>query len=117
MLHICDPLTAQPISLRAELFTHLNSLELADSPRDDTHLEVDILVGSYHYWELTTGKTVHGSESLSAIHTKLGWVLSGPAPLHPTMRLLQPSKRLITAHTLRIDAMPCSTDELNNTLR
>ena len=33
------------------------------------------------------------------------------------MTLLQPSVSLITTHALRIDADPCSTDELNSTLQ
>ena len=70
--HICDPLTAQPVSLCAEMYDHLSSLELADSSSDEAQLEVDVLVGSDYYWELATGKTLRGKDGPVAIHTKLG---------------------------------------------
>ena len=44
-----------------------------------SHLEIDLLIGSDHYWKLVTGKVVKGGGRLTAIETKLGWVLSGPA--------------------------------------
>lgn len=51
------------------------------------------------------------------MHTKLGWVLSGPAHSVQTMMLLQPSPNLVATHTLRVDDDSRDTDELNRTLR
>ena len=115
--HICDPLTAQPVSLCAEMYDHLSSLDLADSSSDETQLEVDVLVGSDYYWELVAGKTLRGKGGPIAIHNKLGWVLSGPAHLTQTTTPLQPSMSLIATHTLKIEASPSGMDELNSTLR
>lgn len=74
---ICKPLSGQPITLCVENYSHLSQLELADS-HGEAQLEVDILIGSDYYWELTTGKTCRGESGPVAIHTRLGWVLSGP---------------------------------------
>jgi hypothetical protein len=39
---------------------------------------LDILIGSDYYWQLVTGHVIHGDDGPTAMHTKLGWVLSGP---------------------------------------
>ena len=78
--HICEPLTVQPISLCAATCDHLAQLELADSCSDDSTLEVDVLIGSDYYWDLATGEVRRGESGPVAINTRLGWVLSGPAP-------------------------------------
>ena len=36
------------------------------------------LIGADHYWQLATGKVIQGQCGPTAIHTHLGWVLSGP---------------------------------------
>lgn len=36
------------------------------------------MIGSDHYWQLATGKVIQGQSGPTAIHTHLGWVLSGP---------------------------------------
>ena len=76
--HICDALTAQPISTCTEKYDHLVQIDLADAADGNSQLEVDILVGCDHYWDLVTGKTLRGEGGPIAIQTTLGWVLSGP---------------------------------------
>ena len=112
--HICDPLSAQPISLCAETCSHLLQLDLADTSDGETLMEIDVLIGSDYYWQLTTGKVLRGDSGPVAIHTRLGWVLSGPTTLtgHP-----MPAVSLIATHTLRIDSEPCNTGRLDETLR
>ena len=58
---------------------HLLGLELADSADVSDVLEFDMLIGSDTYWDLVTGKIIRGRSGPTAIHTKVGWVLSGPA--------------------------------------
>ena len=110
--HICDPLTAQPISLCAEMYSHLSKLDLADVSNGETQLEIDVLIGSDYYWELTTGKIRRGQSGPVAIHTRLGWVLSGPTALD---RQPTPVTSLITTHALRIDSECCDMKELEDT--
>ena len=55
---ICEPLTSQPILYANENYAHLADLDLADSACGDDHLDIDILVGSDHYWKLVTGEVI-----------------------------------------------------------
>ena len=89
----------------------LSGLELADWADQESQLEVDILVGADHYWNIVTGAVTQITDGPTAIHTKLGWVLSGPIPvgspeLHTT--------NLVTTHVLRVDT---EEDPLDNSLK
>ena len=76
---ICEPLVGQPISECIKGNQHLSSLELADFAEGGSTLTVDTLIGSDYYWKLVTGGVCKGESGPVGIHTKLGWVLSGPA--------------------------------------
>ena len=56
--HICDPVRMQPISSSKNAYEHLSGLELADSGSITGELEIDILIGSDHYWRLVTGRVL-----------------------------------------------------------
>ena len=75
---ICEPLSYQPIAYTKQCYNHLANLELADSSRVGEELQIDALIGSDHYWQLVTGQIIQGDSGPTAIHTRLGWVLSGP---------------------------------------
>lgn len=111
---ICESLTAQPIAVCVEKYDHLARLELADFSDGKTGMDVDLLVGADYYWELITGTTRRGKEGPVAIHTKVGWVLSGPAP---SVEQDQQSTSLITTHTLRIGALQHDLESLDETLQ
>ena len=105
---ICDPLISQPWTSQNP---HLNRLELADWAYQESTLEVDILIGSDYYWELVTGEVSKSICGPTAIHTKLGWVFSGPIAVGD---LNQCSTNLVTTHVLRVDTQP---DPLDDRLR
>ena len=111
---ICEPLVAQPISFCVEKYNHLARLELADSSNGASAMEVDVLIGSDYYWEFATGKTSRGESGPIAIHTSLGWILSGPVPSTETGRS---SVSLVTTHTLRVDTQQHEISNLDDTLR
>lgn len=73
----------------------------------------DMLIGADYYWELTTGETSRGDVGPIVIHTKLGWVLSGPTPAAESN---EQSFSLVTTHTLHIGNLPCDTKSLSDTL-
>jgi hypothetical protein len=75
---ICEPIHGQPIVHYQELYPHLNGLDLADNIEEASPREIDVLVGSNFYWDLITGQIRQGSTGPVAIHTRIGWVLSGP---------------------------------------
>ena len=55
----------------------LQGLTLADD--SDGTATIDLLIGADQYWQFMMGKTITTAAGPTAIHTRLGWVLSGPA--------------------------------------
>ena len=98
---ICEPLVSQPIATCIEKISSFKGLEFADRADGSSSLQVDILVGSDYYWELVTGSVCRSKHGPIAIHTKLGWVLSGPMLASNHTRCLA---SLVTTHVLRVDA-------------
>ncbi len=77
---ISEPLVGHPITACVGNHPHLLGLKLADFSDAESSLPVDLLIGSDYYWGLVTGNVCRGADGPVAIHTKLGWVLSGPSP-------------------------------------
>ena len=98
---ICESLSGQPVVCAAERYPHLSKLELADAFEDGDNLDVDVLIGSDHYWKVVSGRVIQAAHGPTALKTKFGWVLSGPA--HGLSNGSHGANLLIT-HTLRIDA-------------
>ena len=110
---ICEPLTSQPIAFCTERYGYLSQLDLADDFDGKSAMNIDLLIGADHYWNQTTGRTIRGGNGPVAIHTKLGWVLSGPAP---DVGANHQSASLITSHTLHVGVVPPDTKGLDDTL-
>jgi hypothetical protein len=102
---ICHPLTSQPISDSSKLCYHLLDLELVDSALPTDTLEIDVLIGSDSYWDLVTGKIVKGENGPTAIQTRVGWVLSGPAGRQE----IAVNLTFNSVHTLKVESCPNST--------
>lgn len=111
---ICEPLITQPIATCVAENQHLASLDLADYSDGEASLEVDMLIGSDFYWDLVTGGVSRGIQGPVAIHTKLGWVLSGPVSAE---ELTHCSANLVTTHALRVDVQLGEPDGLEEQLR
>ena len=110
---ICNPLTSQPINFSGQSYDHLIGLELADSAEVSDVLEIDMLIGSDSYWSLVTGQVIRGDSGPTAIHTKVGWILSGPANhLEVAVNLA-----LASTHTLKIDVHPSMETALDDCLK
>lgn len=103
--HICDPVRTQPIDLTKTMYEHLSGLQLADSCVEVEDSKIDVLIGSDHYWKIVTGTVVRGSDGPTAIETRLGWVLSGPA--HGLQESTSLTFTAQSSHMLRVD---CFTD-------
>ena len=69
---ICEPLTAQPISLCFEKFEHLKQLDMADYSNGQDSLQIDVLIGADYYWELVTGRTSRSEGMSSSGQTTTG---------------------------------------------
>ena len=110
---ICEPIAGQPVSFCQNDFSHLAGIELADSSNGHESLEVDLLIGSDHYWDLVTGDVRRGSSGPVAICTKLGWVLSGPTSSH----LPDTPTACFVTHTLRVDGLSEDSQMLDDRLK
>lgn len=60
-----------------------------------------MLIGADFYWCFVTGEIRRGEKGPVAIHTTLGWILSGPVEGFDGTR--EVSASLVAAHTLRVD--------------
>ena len=112
--YICEPLSVQPISLCRESFEHLMTLELADNADGSTPMEVDVLIGSDHYWRLMTGDIRRGEVGPVALYSRFGWVLSGPVSIVADQEMS--AVNLITTHTMQVDVEPDSLKTLDERL-
>lgn len=110
---ICHPLTSQLVDLCVSKYQHLSGLDLADPPSTEAVMEVDILIGSDYYWNFTTGAIRRGDNGPVAIHTSLGWVLSGMISASADQ---DSSLSFLVTHTLRTDAVN-PTENLDEVLR
>ena len=75
---ICSPPTTQLIDHSSVTHSHFSGLELADSPDTSDIPEVDVLIGSTRYWNSVTQRVIRGDNGPTAIHVRVGWILSGP---------------------------------------
>ena len=74
---VCSPLSGQRIDFVKTMFACLASLDLADKGNGDS--EIDLLIGADFYWYITEGELRRlSSDRLTAVRSKLGWLLSGP---------------------------------------
>ena len=110
---ICDPLVEQPISDCVQSYPHLLGLTMADSSDLNSGLPVDLLVGADYYWKLVTGNVCRGEDGPTAVHTKLGWVLSGPSAFNSE----DSSVNLSVTHVLHSGIEPDVNCALDNQLR
>ncbi|XP_044165250.1 uncharacterized protein LOC122949186 [Acropora millepora] len=114
---ICDPLQNQSIVHANVTHAHLRGLRLADYSTGEDDLMVDILVGSDQYWQLVSGKVLRGEDGLTAIQTRLGWVLSGPT--NGAVQNGQQQNNLVTTHVLKTATKPVdiTNESLDGSLR
>ena len=105
---------ANPFSACAEENEHLLGLDLADSADGNAQLPIDMLIGCDYYWDLVTGRICRNERGPTAIHTKLGWVLSGPT-LSSTSTLCS-TTNFSTTHLLRVDCQMLESKQLDEQL-
>ena len=72
---ICSPISTR---INVGKYAHLDGLEFADdiSGGDES---IDILLGADYYFEIVTGEIIKGEEGPTAVGSKFGWLLIGPA--------------------------------------
>ena len=93
---------------------HLSNLDLADFSQVGEELQIDALIASDKYWQLVTGRVVHGKSEPTAIHMLLGWVLSGPVGSTSDNH---PNTYELASHLLHITHSSDSSNSLDNSLK
>ena len=102
---ICELLNGQTAALARNIYRHLNGIHLADYSTGAEPAEVDILIGSDQYWRIVTGEVTRGESGPTALHRKLGWVLS--RPIESSRHDCDPSVNLVSStHVLRCATEP-----------
>ena len=73
----CTLIRNQPMNFVKEKVEKFKDLRFADKGSGD---ETYMLIGSYYYWTLLTGRVVQSmlGDGSVAMKTRLGWVVSGP---------------------------------------
>ena len=77
-------------------------------------MRVDVLIGCDYYWELVSGDVRRSEHGPTAVHTKLGWVMSGP--IHAKSHSVC-AATLMTTHVLRTDTKQLVTVSPEEQLR
>ena len=75
--NICAVINGQNINKALEKHSDLKELCLADDGSRKNE-NVDILIGADAYWNIVDGKLIKNETGLTAISSKLGWLLNGP---------------------------------------
>jgi len=109
-----EPLVCQPISACVQQSKAFSGLYLADQSDGEGSLRVDMLIGSDYYWDLVTSSVCKIEGGPTAVHHKLGWVLSQPPFAKGSISC---SMNLTTTHIPRFEAYSLESDSLNEQLR
>lgn len=72
---ICDQKVPIP---EAHLRDLMGSEAVADRTGDQDQGDIDLLIGSEHYWDLVTGRSKALDGKLRAVETAFGWCIQGP---------------------------------------
>ena len=67
------------VTLNVTRLPHLQNLTLAHPLTADKEFDISLLVGADHYWDIVGDDVVRG-DGPTAVESKLGYLLSGPAP-------------------------------------
>ena len=109
---ICEPITCQSIDTSITANEQLMTLDLADPTDGTSDLPIDLLIGCDYYWDLVTGDICRTGTGPTAIHTKLGWVLSGP-----TVTSESSITHTAITHQLQVDCQLMNDEPLEDQLR
>ena len=77
--HIATPLQ-NTVTFDVADLPHLQKLPLAHPLSTDKQFDISLLVGADHYWDIVGDVIVRG-DGPTAVESKVGYLLSGPAPV------------------------------------
>ena len=117
---ICSPLLT---TIDLERYPHLQGLDIADENLIDQSTDfasnIDVLIGSDHYYDVVTGDVQRGDGGPVAVNSEFGWMVSGSAYAKTaqddgtlTQLIVQKPDSAVLSESLRP-----GDDELTNALR
>ena len=106
---ICSTIYNQPVEFAVQRYNHLKGLTLAEDLMQDSHAEINTLLGSDQIWNFLNGQTIRRQGGPVAVSTKFGYVLSGPVNNVPFEEVIT---NFVTAHALKADAMEVTSQEI-----
>ena len=71
--------SALPSRVNVHDYPHLQDLEFAENFNNDGHDTIDVLIRSDYYWDIITNESIRADSGPTAVSSKFGWILSGPA--------------------------------------
>ena len=80
----------------------LKGLPLADSNPQNKPLEVDVLIGSDHYWDFIRNDIIRGESGPVAISSNLGYILSGGVA--ESKKGISSTTNVVSTHRLGVEA-------------
>ena len=104
------PVKHQQIDLAKQTYSHLQSLDLPDINPNYLPLDIDILIGENHYWNIIGKHQVRGEHGPVALGSKLGSVLSGPIENSQSNVTLN----IVSTHFMRVEAEFINSDFISN---
>ena len=75
---LCNRLKGHNINLDPLKYPKLHKLEFINECEHDDNIEVGVLIGLDHYWDIVIENPIRDTQNLVALETKLGYILSGP---------------------------------------
>ena len=73
---ICAPVSGQDVGLALKQTDSLNNLQLADNGARNRK-DIDLLIGADMYWQIVDSNLKKCETGLTAVSSKLGWLLNG----------------------------------------
>ena len=75
---LCIRLKGHNINLGPLKYPKLYQIEFIRDCEHDDNIEVGVLIGLGHYWDIVIGNPIRDTQNLVALETKLEYILSGP---------------------------------------
>ena len=108
---ICYPVGYQQIDLAKQTYSHLQSLDLVDSNPHNLPLDIDILIGANHYWNIIGKHQVRGEYGPVALGSKPGYVLCGPIE---NSQSNVTSNNIVSTHFMHVETEFINSDFISN---
>ena len=75
---LCNRIKGHDINLDPLKYPKLHRLEFINDCEHDDDIEVGVLIGLDHYWDIVIGNPIRDTQNLVALEIKLGYILSRP---------------------------------------